>query len=69
MNLDELESAVLALPERDRRALAYRIWESVELSEVEDLLRECDKREQESDAASDGWADADEFLESLKSRL
>jgi len=68
MDFSELETAVLALSEADRRALASRLWDSIELSEVAELADECDSREQEADSARDGWTDAGDFLAKLKLR-
>ena len=58
MNLAELESAVLALPEKDKQALATLLWESMEFSdsEIAGLVQECDEREQQADADPDGWS-------------
>lgn len=68
MNLSELESAVLALPEQDRKALAHRLWDSFEIEGGSALASECTSREKQADAEPDGWSDVDEFLEELKLR-
>jgi hypothetical protein len=69
MNVTDVESAALGLPVDQRRALALRLWESVELEPGdESVIRLCEEREQAADAASDGWMDAAEFLAQLRKR-
>ena len=70
MNLSEVESAVMSLPVDERKILAARIWESVELPEAEvtALMEECDKREKEADATVDGWVSTEVFMGELKNR-
>lgn len=70
MSFSEVESAVMDLPVDERRRLAQRIWSSIEFpdDEAEALLRECDRREAESDREEDGWMPVDDFMSQMKNR-
>jgi len=67
MNLTEVEAAALQLSIEDRKALALRIWDSIETG-AENLIAFCERREREADADPEGWMDASEFLDQLRKR-
>tara|TARA_R110002096_G_scaffold91625_20_gene207365 strand:+ start:1222 stop:1440 length:219 start_codon:yes stop_codon:yes gene_type:complete len=70
MSFAEVENAVMALSVEERKQLAQRIWDSIELSgdEMDSLIQLCDEREREADAAPDGWMPVNEFMDQMHNR-